>query len=168
MITIPDERRMRATVGTLIAVVVAGLAAVGCGGSESSHHTTRAHTTTPASASTVANIARATTPTVSSGPVHGSLRGASHSPTAGKEWAYTVRATGVGGKPLSGTVETEFAFAGTVVGREAPPKHRLRAGLLRDSIRFPPAAVGHPITLVTVIRTPAGSVALGWPVTATR
>ena len=162
-----DERWMKAIVGTVIAVVVAGLTAAGCGGSKPKQHTTTTHTKASAShASGGASATTATTPTVTSGPVHGSLRGANHAPTVRKKWAYTVRVTDAGGKPLSGTVETEFAFAGTVVGREAPPIHRLKHGVLHDTITFPPSAVGHPITLVAVVHTSAGSVALGWPVTA--
>jgi hypothetical protein len=86
----------------------------------------------------------------------------------GTNWVYTVHVTDASGKPLSGTVDTEFAFAGTVVGHETPPVHRLKDGVLHDKITFPSSSVGHPITLVTVIHTPAGSVALGWPVTASR
>jgi hypothetical protein len=167
---------MKAIVGTVIAVVVAALTAAGCGGSKSKPGTTTTHATTTTTSHATstshaaggASAATATTPTVTSGPVHASLHGANHAPIVGKHWAYTVHATAAGGKPLSGTVETEFAFAGTVVGREAPPIHRLKDGVLHDTIEFPSSAVGHPITLVTVIRTNAGSVALGWPVTATR
>jgi hypothetical protein len=155
---------MKTVVGTVIAVVVASITVAGCGGSKSKTATSKRSTTTHAPAA--ASAATATTPSVTSGPVHASLHGASHTPTAGKSWTYTVRVTNASGKPLAGTVETEFAFAGTVVGRETPPVHRLKAGLLHDEVTFPPDAVGHPITLVTVIHTSAGSVALGWPVTA--
>lgn len=158
---------MKATVGTVIAVVVAALTVAGCGGSKSKHSTTATHTTTSTShTSTAASAGSATTPTVTSGPVHASIHGASHSPVVGKKWVYTVHATDASGKPLSGTVKTEFAFAGTVVGTESPPFHRLKNGVLHDTIEFPSSAVGHPITLVTVVRTSAGSVAVGWPVTA--
>jgi hypothetical protein len=161
---------MKAIVGTVIAVVVAGLTAAGCGGSKSKHGTTTTHTTASTSHASGggASAATATTPTVTSGPVHASLHGANHAPTVGKHWVYTVHATTASGKPLSGRVETDFAFAGTVVGHESPPIHRLKDGVLHDTITFPSSAIGHPITLVTVIHTNAGSVALGWPVTATR
>lgn len=70
------------------------------------------------------------------------------------------------GHPLEGTVETEFVVAGFgVVGKETPAIHRLAHGRLRDNITFPAQAIGHQITLVTVVRTHAGSVALGWSVT---
>ena len=159
---------MKAIVGTVIALVVAGLTAAGCGGSKPKHATTTTRTPTHSTTTSTAgaSAATATTPTVTSGPVHASLHGASHTPTAGKLWAYTIRVTDASGKPLSGTVETDFAFAGTVVGHESPPIHRLKDGVLHDRLTFPSSAVGHPITLVTVIHTSAGSVALGWPVTA--
>ena len=162
-------RRMKATVGTVIAMVVAGLAAAGCGGSTSTHTNTTAHAathTTTTHSSPAASAATATTPSVNTGPVHASLHGASHTPTAGKLWPYTVRVTNASGKPLEGTVATEFAFAGTVVGRESPPVHTLKDGVLHDRITFPSSAIGHPLTLVTIVHTSAGSVALGWPVTA--
>lgn len=149
-------------------MVVAGLAAAGCGSSTSKHTTTtaRAATHTTAHTSPAASAATATTPTVNAGPVHASLHGASHTPTTGKLWPYTVRVTNASGKPLEGTVDTDFAIAGIVVGRESPPVHTLKAGVLHDWITFPSSAIGHPITLVTIVHTSAGSVALGWPVTA--
>ena len=160
---------MKSTVGTVIAVVVAGLTLTGCGGSKSKHSTPTTHTTTSTSHSSGgASAGTATSPTVTTGPVHASLHGANHSPVVGSHWVYTLHVTDASGKPLSGTVDTEFAFAGTVVGHEVPPIHRLKDGVLRDHIEFPSSAVGHPITLVTVIRTSAGSVAVAWPVTATR
>jgi hypothetical protein len=101
---------------------------------------------------------------VATGPVHATLQGPNHAPTAGKLWHYTVRVTDASGKPLDGSVETEFTFAGQVVGKETPPIHRLRHGVLHDAVTFPADAVGHPLALATVVRTSAGSVALGWPV----
>jgi hypothetical protein len=157
---------MRPIVGTGTALVLAGLAAVGCGSSK--HHTSTAahHATRAVHAPAAASAATATSPTVSSGPVHATFSAENHTPTVGKVWRYTVRATSASGKPLSGTVETEFAFAGTVVGRESPPTHKLKNGVLHDKITFPSSAIGHTVTLVAVIRTGVGSVALGWPVTA--
>lgn len=160
---------MRPIVGTVIAVVVAGLTAAGCGGSNSKHGTTSTHAKASTShKSPGATAGTATSPTITSGPVHASVHGANHAPVVGTHWAYTVHVTDASGKPLSGTVTTDFAFAGTVVGHETPPIHRLKDGVLHDTITFPSSAVGHPITLVAVIHTTAGSVAVGWPVTATK
>jgi hypothetical protein len=101
--------------------------------------------------------------------VRASLHGANRSPRAGKLWAYTVHATDASGKPLAGTVDTDFVLPGLgVVGKESPPVHRLKNGVLHDFVTFPAAAAGHPISLVTVVHTSAGSVALGWPVSVSK
>jgi hypothetical protein len=97
--------------------------------------------------------------------MHATLRGASHTPVANKLWSYTVRVTSPSGKPLAGTVATDFVFPGLgVVGHETPAVHALKDGALMDSVTFPSSAVSHPLNLVTVVRTGAGSVALAWPV----
>jgi hypothetical protein len=157
---------MKAVARTLVAVVLAGFTVAGCGGSSSkpSSTTNQKTTTTSTHPTPAANPGTATSPTATTGPVRASLKGATHTPTAGKSWAYTVRVTDAGGKPLSGTVDTEFTFAGLVVGHESPPLHKFTNGVLRDKVSFPASAVGHPLTVVAVVRTAAGSVALGWPV----
>lgn len=101
---------------------------------------------------------------MNTGPVHAALSATTHHPVATKNWTYTVTATDAQGHPLSGTVETEFAFQGAVVGKETPPIHRLKAGRLKDTIQFPKMAVGAPIELQVVVRTSRGSVTLDWPV----
>jgi hypothetical protein len=157
-------------VGAAILVLTAGPLLAACGGS-SKHTTTKAKTTAPTSTAPApsASPATATTPTVTSGPVHATLHGANHTPAAGKAWDYSVHATDASGKPLSGTVETEFVVPGIgVVGKETPAVHPLKNGVLSDNVTFPAAAVGHPIYLVTVVRTSAGSVALGWSVSVKR
>jgi hypothetical protein len=165
----------------LSAVLVAFTTAA-CGGSSSSSSktsstaasqsattsTSATSASTPATATTAAPSAqptKATSPTVTSGPVRVTLTGQSHTPIAGKPWNYTVRVTDAAGHPLSGTVETDFVFDGLgVVGRESPPVHPLKGGVLHDNVTFPPSALGHPLMLVTVVHTAAGSVAAGWPV----
>ncbi|MBV8432349.1 MAG: hypothetical protein JO244_14375 [Solirubrobacterales bacterium] len=98
------------------------------------------------------------------GPVRAMLRGAGHAPVVGKNWVYTVTVTDAAGHPLDGSVTSEFAFAGSVVGREAPPVHQLKDGRLHDVIQFPARAVGVPLLFQTVVHTAAGNVVLGWPV----
>ena len=83
---------------------------------------------------------------------------------AGKLWHYSVLATDPGGRPLSGSVDTEFVFNGQVVGREAPPTHPLKNGRLDDKVTFPAQAIGIPLTFRVVVHTPTGSVTLDWPV----
>jgi hypothetical protein len=127
----------------------------------STTHTTPSHTTTT-HASTTPNST--TTNTTYARPLHATLVGENHDPTAGKLWTYTVTATDANGRPLPGTVDTEFTFEGVVVGHESPPTHPLTNGRLRDQVTFPPDAVGHPIDLQVVVHTPIGSITLDWPV----
>jgi hypothetical protein len=100
----------------------------------------------------------------STGGVRASLHGESHAPTAGKKWHYSVLATTPSGKALSGAVDTQFVFNGTVVGRESPPTHQLSGGLLNDKVTFPAQAVGIALTFRVVVHTNAGSVTLNWAV----
>ena len=100
--------------------------------------------------------------------MHATLVGENHAPKVGQEWHYTVRAADASGRPLTGTVETEFVLGGQVVGRETPATHALRHGVLHDSVQFPAQAVGYPLALRAVVRSTAGTVALDWSVTVTR
>jgi hypothetical protein len=145
------------------------LAANACGSSKSKTTSSSATTTATTPAPASANPATATTPIAASGTVHATLHGPNHAPVVGKNWTYTVHVTDAAGKPLNGTVETDFVFAGLgVVGKETPAVHKLKNGVLTDTVQFPADAVGHPITLVTVVHTSAGSVAVGWPVNVSK
>jgi hypothetical protein len=162
-----SQARQRMVIAPVAVALLLGASA--CGGAKSK--TTKSSTSTAAStaAPASANPTTATTPTATSGPVRVTLHGANHAPVAGKNWTYTVRVADAAGKPLAGTVETDFVFAGLgVVGKETPAVHKLKNGLLTDTLQFPTDAVGHPITLVTVVRTRAGSVAVGWPVNVSK
>lgn len=159
---------LKQTVVAPVAIVLLlGMAA--CGGSKSKTTSSSTGTATRTAAAPSANPATATTPIAAIGPVRATLHGANHAPVAGKNWAYSVHVTGASGKPLAGTVETDFAVSGLgVVGKETPAVHKLKNGTLSDTLQFPADAVGHPITLVTVIHTAVGAVALGWPVNVSK
>jgi hypothetical protein len=105
---------------------------------------------------------------VSTGPVRATLRAPTHTPVVGKNWTYTISATDATGHPLDGTVLSEFAFAGQVVGREAPPTHRLKHGRLKDVIQYPARSVGVPLTFYAVVETRLGKVTLKWPIKVRR
>jgi hypothetical protein len=100
----------------------------------------------------------------SAGGLRASLHGENHAPTAATLWHYSVLATDASGHPLSGTVDTEFAFGGQVVGHEAPPTHGLSNGRLNDAVTYPARAVGFPLTFQVVVHTSLGSVTLDWAV----
>lgn len=159
---------LKQTIVTLVAIaLLIGIAACGSSKSKTTSSSTSTAKTTAAAPS--ANPATATTPTAATGPVRATLHGANHAPVAGQNWVYTVHVTDASGKPLAGTVETDFVVSGLgVVGKETPAVHNLKNGTLSDTIQFPTDAVGHPITLVTVVHTSAGSVALGWPVNVSK
>ena len=151
-----------AATATVLVLVVAG-----CGGSSQPKTTATRATATPAQ--TTADPARAHSASAATAAMRATLGGDNHTPTANKLWSYTVRVTDASGKPLAGTVTTDFVFPGLgVVGKETPAVHPLKNGALIDSVTFPPSAVGHPLNLVTVVRTDAGSVALAWPVSVKR
>jgi hypothetical protein len=156
---------------TAVAALTVGLllGAVACGSSKSKTTSSSTSTTNTTAAAPGANPATATTPVAASGPVHATLSGVNHTPVAGKNWTYTLHVTDASGKPLTGTVDTDFVVAGLgVVGKETPPVHKLKNGTLSDTLQFPADAVGHPITLVTVIHTSAGAAAVGWPVNVSK
>jgi hypothetical protein len=79
-----------------------------------------------------------------------------------------VSATDARGTPLSGTVDTEFALGGTVVGHETPPVHPLTHGHLTDTVTFPAQAIGVPLELQVVVHTRLGTVTLDWSVKVVR
>jgi hypothetical protein len=150
--------------GPLVALAVTSLALTACGGS--SHRPGRSSANKfPASSRTVGSSGG---DAVTTGPVRARLTGQSHKPTVRQNWTYTVTATDAQGRPLSGTVETNFAFQGAVVGRETPPTHPLKNGHLKDVLNFPAESVGYPIELQVVVHTHLGSVTLNWPVTVSQ
>ena len=68
-------------------------------------------------------------------------------------------------RPLSGTIDTEFAFQGAVVGKDTPRTHKFKHGGFEENLKFPAMAIGYPIELQVLVHTAAGSVTLDWPVT---
>jgi hypothetical protein len=157
-----SDRRL--ALGRLGAALVAGLAIAACGSSSHKPRSKPHSGTTPAASTT------SSTPTdaVGTGPVRARLTGENHRPVAGRKWTYEVKVTNAAGRPLDGTVDTEFVLGTTVVGHETPPVHSLRNGVLKDSLTFPAAAIGHPVALQTVVHTRLGSVTLDWPVTTVK
>src|SRR5579884_275500 len=88
------------------AVLIGLAAALGACGSSSSSKSSRAKT--PAATSTTA--AKSGGASVTTGPVHATLKGANHDPVVKRAWAYSVHVTDARGHPLEGTVKIQFAF----------------------------------------------------------
>jgi hypothetical protein len=167
---------MSATAVRLAASVFMSIAlcpfAAGCGGSSSATSSgagagAATSATTSSAGSAAAGGATRTTGTGvtrSSGGLRATLRAPNHTPKVGMLWHYSVLASDSNGKPVAGTVETQFAFGGQVVGRESPPSHPLTHGRLSDKVTFPARAVGFPLTFRVVVHTHLGSITLDWPV----
>lgn len=102
--------------------------------------------------------------TVPAQSIHATLVGQSHHPVAGRPWRYTVTVTDAGGQALSGTETTHYTFNGVVVGTEQPQNVSFSHGRYQDTIKFPAAAVGHPLEIQVVVETSRGSVTLHWPI----
>jgi hypothetical protein len=134
--------------------------------STATHSTTTTHTTSSHTTPAARTVHGLPSPeiTAASGRVRVWLHAPNHSPTVGKRWHYQVLAADASGHPLAGTVDTEFVFNGTVVGREAPPTHPLTQGLLKDGVTYPAPSIGIQLTFRVVIHTHLGSVTLNWPV----
>jgi hypothetical protein len=110
----------------------------------------------------------------SAAAVKATLDAPNHSPKGGgQNWDITVTARSNSGKPLRATARYEFYFDGQRVSTQYPnpghPKggtkpYRFR-GSYKDTILWPPTAVGHPLTFRVVVSVAGkGSVNLDWKV----
>jgi hypothetical protein len=83
---------------------------------------------------------------------------ATHEPKVGIQ---QVKVTATRGRTkLSGNVNYQFFLGKTMVSHK--PGHSFRNGLFRDTLKWPPAAVGHTITLRVVVKTRYGTDYLNW------
>lgn len=82
-----------------------------------------------------------------------------HQPEVGAKWRIKVTATR-GGRALSGTVRYRYLSYGSVVATR--PGGSFTHGVYRDTLTWPGAAVGHPLTFQAVVRTRYGTVYLNW------
>ena len=143
----------------LLAAIALTLEMTSCGGGSSKSSRT-AVSSSPSQSSAPGTPATA----VATGPVRARLVCANHAPKVGKGWPYSVHVSDASGRPLSGSVDIEFTFAGQVVGRDSPPTHPIKNGLWHDVLTFPRASLGYQLLFQTVVHTKLGSVTLGCPV----
>jgi hypothetical protein len=155
----PSKHTLRAA--PALATIAASFTLAACGSSSGASSTTSKRS---AHVTTTAPTPKGGTASVTAGPVHGKLVAENHAPTVGKKWTFSVTVTNASGQPLNGTVDIEFLFAGQIVGRDTPPTHPVKDGRWRELLRFPPAAVGQPLTFQAVVHTSAGSITLDWPI----
>jgi len=92
------------------------------------------------------------------------LTGENHSPRVDTPWHYTVTVTSASGQPLKGTETTHYTYEGVVVGTEHPTEKPFSGGVYRDTVEFPPAAVGHPLEVQAVVRVGPATATSHWPI----
>ncbi len=74
-----------------------------------------------------------------------------HTPIANTKWP--VKLTVMSGhKRLSGSVNYEFLFSGSVVSHQ--PGHRFKHGIFKDTMVWPAKSVGLPLTLRILVHVP--------------
>ena len=115
-----------------------------------STHTT--HSTTTATRRSTPSTRASTTRTRRAAAVGLTLRTPHGQPRANALWPITVTSV----PPEQGIVSYEFLYNGTIVSRQ--PGGQMRNGVYHDKLRFPPRAVGLPITLRVVLRMPTGQI----------
>jgi hypothetical protein len=134
-----------------------------------SKKTTSTTTTTSKTTTTHTTTSKTTTTTAAfKGPLQATLTGENHYPKIGVKWAYTVTAKDANGKPLSGTIETEFWFGGAKVGQESPLKHTFTNGTITNKVTFPARANNVTgLQLQVTVITSVGTKTLDWTVNPT-
>jgi hypothetical protein len=103
----------------------------------------------------------------SSGPLKATLSAPNHSPKINVEWPITVAAT-LSGKPAHASAIYQFLFGGSPVATQYPHsnKHYMFTGHFSDTLDFPAASVGEPLTLRVVIKDAGHTVNLDWAITS--
>jgi hypothetical protein len=96
------------------------------------------------------------------------LVGENHHPKIKTLWSYTVTATDAHGRKLSGTIETEFAYGGSVVGKESPFKHQFTNGAITNQVTYPARSLGAKIDIQVIVITSIGTKTLDWAVSSVK
>ena len=87
------------------------------------------------------------------------VSGRDHAPIANSYYTLRLKVT-KGTTKLSGNVNYEFLLGTQVVSKQKG--HAFKNGLYTDRMCFPPAAVGHPLTLGIVVTTNQGKATVDW------
>jgi hypothetical protein len=98
----------------------------------------------------------------------GSLHGAPHSPVANKNWPIAVIVTDLSGKPIAATLQMNVLFAGARVGQIDNGKIYHFVGRHHEIINWPLNAVGHPLTLQSVVKAKGKTQKLLWAISVAK
>ena len=136
----PLLRKRRGTLASLALVLALSLAS--CGSSANQHPAAQSTSAASTSAGATQQLAVAVkTPT--------------GEPSADGFWPIVVTAHAAGGAPVDGTVSYAFLFGGAVVARRSGG--HMRGGVFHDRLEFPARAVGYPLTVQVIVRTPGAT-----------
>jgi hypothetical protein len=135
----------------LLAVFVLAFA-VACGGNSG---TKTAASTKPAAASTAL-------------PFKATFSAPTHSPVANKNWPIAVIVTDLSGKPIAATLQMNVLFAGARVGQIDNGKIYHFVGRHHEIINWPLNAVGHPLTLQSVVKAKGKTQKLLWAISVAK
>jgi hypothetical protein len=113
------------------------------------------------------SAAQAATVKGKSGPLAVTMHPSTHHPKVNAKWPLTVIAT-LRGKPVKASAEYEFLYSGTVVSTQYPRnnKHFTFTGMFHDTLLFPSASYGEPLTLQVVITASGHHVDLDWAISS--
>ncbi|MGA9762111.1 MAG: hypothetical protein WBQ14_06795 [Gaiellaceae bacterium] len=136
----------------VVALVVFVLAfAAACGGSSS-----------PTSAATI----KSTAPTAF--PFKATFSAPSHHPVVNKNWPITVIVTDLRGKRIAATLQMNVLLGSLRVGQIDNGKIYHFIGRHHENITWPLSAVGHPLTLQSVVKAKGKTKKLLWSVSVVK
>jgi hypothetical protein len=95
--------------------------------------------------------------------VTATLHASTHKPRVNQPWPLHFIVTH-GGAPVKAAVEYEYLFGGQVVAHRS---HYIFTGHFSDVFRWPPTAVGYPLTFRAVITAKGATINLDYPVQVT-
>lgn len=168
--TIAAGSLARAAVGAWLAAA----ALMGCGGSKASSTgassarapTTRSTTATTAPAPSV-GVSHEVSPGVvrsAAQDVSATMNVSGHRPKVDAAWPVHLIVTRAG-KPAKAEVRYQYLFAGQVVARRS---HYRFKGAFHDVFKWPPSAVGYPLTFRAVVTSAGVTLDLDYPVQVQR
>lgn len=114
----------------------------------------------PPGGATATASGSATTVTANAVSVTVTMHGSTHEPRVGPLWPDSFEVTSAG-RPATASLEYEFLLAGQVVAHRS---HYTFTGHFHDTIEWPAAAVGYPLTLRAVIRARGTLLNIDYPV----
>ncbi len=159
-------RARRARGSAALALLAAGCVLIaGCGhaSTQGSVHSSSRSTGSSSPQSVPAASAAGDSVTGSSRGVTATLHAASHHPKVGRPWPIRFTVTSAG-HAARASVSYQYLLAGQVVAHRS---HYVFTGRFSDTFRWPPSAVGYPLTLRAVIVSEGVTINLDFPVQVT-